>query len=44
MFVDHVDEIPAGAVAVFSAHGVDKKVEDGAECREPDVSTRPARW
>ena len=37
IFVEEVDEIPAGAVTVFSAHGVAKKVEDGAEFRNLDV-------
>ena len=32
-FVDEVDEIPAGAVTIFSAHGVAKSVEDSAETR-----------
>jgi len=37
IFVEEVDEIPTGAVTVFSAHGVAKKVEDGALVRELDV-------
>lgn len=37
IFVKEVDEVPTGAVAIFSAHGVSKKVEDGAELRELDV-------
>ncbi len=37
IFVEEVDEIPAGAVTIFSAHGVAKKVEDGAELRDLDV-------
>ena len=36
-FVKEIDEIPLGAVAVFSAHGVSRKVEDGALVRELDV-------
>ncbi len=32
-FVDEVDEIPEGAVTIFSAHGVAKSVEDSAETR-----------
>ena len=32
-FVDEVDEIPEGAVTIFSAHGVAKSVEDTAETR-----------
>ena len=37
IFVEEIDEIPSGAVTVFSAHGVAKKVEDGAGLRELDV-------
>ena len=36
-FVKEIDEIPVGAVAVFSAHGVSRKVEEGALVRELDV-------
>ncbi len=32
-FVDEVDEIPEGAVTIFSAHGVSKAVEDAARAR-----------
>lgn len=32
-FVDEIDEIPDGAITVFSAHGVSKKVADAAELR-----------
>ncbi len=37
IFVEEIDEIPAGAVTVFSAHGVAKKVEDGAGLMNLDV-------
>ncbi len=37
VFVEEVDEIPVGAVTVFSAHGVAKKVENGALERQLDV-------
>ncbi len=37
IFVEEVDEIPEGAVTIFSAHGVSRKVEDGAHFRELDV-------
>lgn len=37
VFVEEIDEIPTGAVTVFSAHGVSRKVEDGALVRELDV-------
>src|SRR6201985_183372 len=36
-FVDEVDEIPAGAVTIFSAHGVSKSVENSAETRKLPV-------
>lgn len=36
-FVQDVDEIPEGAVTVFSAHGVSRKVENDAETRQLDV-------
>jgi 4-hydroxy-3-methylbut-2-enyl diphosphate reductase len=32
-FVDELDEIPAGGITVFSAHGVSQKVEDEATMR-----------
>lgn len=37
VFVKEVDEIPEGAVAVFSAHGVARKVEGEAALRRLDV-------
>ncbi len=37
IFVEEIDEIPTGAVTVFSAHGVARKVETGALERELDV-------
>jgi 4-hydroxy-3-methylbut-2-en-1-yl diphosphate reductase len=36
-FVDEIDEIPAGAVTIFSAHGVSKSVENAAETRKLPV-------
>jgi 4-hydroxy-3-methylbut-2-en-1-yl diphosphate reductase len=36
-FVEELDEVPEGAVAIFSAHGVAKKVERAAEERSLDV-------
>lgn len=36
-FVEEVDEIPAGAISVFSAHGVSQKVEDDAKLRNLPV-------
>jgi 4-hydroxy-3-methylbut-2-en-1-yl diphosphate reductase len=32
-FVDELDEVPAGAVTIFSAHGVSRKVENDAKLR-----------
>jgi len=37
IFVEEIDEIPEGAVTIFSAHGVAKKVVDGAGFRNLDV-------
>ena len=37
IFLDELDEIPAGAVTVFSAHGVSKSVEQAAQARGLDV-------
>jgi 4-hydroxy-3-methylbut-2-enyl diphosphate reductase len=33
LFVEDLDEVPAGAVTIFSAHGVSRKVEDEARLR-----------
>ena len=37
VFVDEIDEIPDGAVTIFSAHGVAEKVEDAAQARNLPV-------
>ncbi len=37
IFVEEIDEVPEGAVTIFSAHGVSRKVEDGAQLRDLDV-------
>jgi 4-hydroxy-3-methylbut-2-enyl diphosphate reductase len=37
VFVDELDEIPAGAMTVFSAHGVARRVEEVARARELPV-------
>ena len=37
MFVDEVDEVPEGAITVFSAHGVSQAVEDAAARRSLPV-------
>lgn len=36
-FVKEVDDIPVGAVAIFSAHGVARRVEEAANGRKLDV-------
>lgn len=33
IFIEHLDEVPAGATLIFSAHGVPKEVRDEAERR-----------
>ena len=43
IFVEEVSEVPTGAVTIFSAHGVARKVEDGALKRELDGITLAAR-
>ncbi len=37
VFVDEVDEVPPGAVTIFSAHGVSRRVEADASARGLDV-------
>ena len=37
VFVEEVDEVPAGAITIFSAHGVAQSVEDDATGRELPV-------
>lgn len=37
VFVEEVDEIPEGAITVFSAHGVSKRVEGDAKLRTLEV-------
>ncbi len=37
VFVDEVDEIPEGAITVFSAHGVSREVEEDARARRLQV-------
>ena len=37
VFVDELDEIPAGSITVFSAHGVSQAVEDEAATRDLPV-------
>ena len=37
VFVDEVDEVPEGAITVFSAHGVSQAVEDAAHARNLPV-------
>src|SRR5260370_8031180 len=40
-FVEELDEVPHGAVAIFSAHGVAQSVERDAEQRGLDVPDTP---
>ena len=42
-FVEDLDEVPAGAVTIFSAHGVSRKVEDEARLRSLPVIGGPAK-
>ena len=45
IFVDETDEVPEGAIVVFSAHGVAPAVHEEAARRATCArSTRPARW
>lgn len=37
IFVEELDEVPEGAVTVFSAHGVSQKIEDAAGSRDLPV-------
>lgn len=37
IFVDNISQIPEGAITIFSAHGVSKKVEEDAELRHLPV-------
>jgi 4-hydroxy-3-methylbut-2-enyl diphosphate reductase len=37
VFVEEVDEVPAGAITIFSAHGVAQSVEDDARTRDLPV-------
>jgi 4-hydroxy-3-methylbut-2-enyl diphosphate reductase len=37
LFVEELDEVPAGAVTIFSAHGVSRKVENEAKLRSLPV-------
>ena len=44
IFVEETDEVPEGALVVFSAHGVSPAVLRGRRPRGCRPSTRPARW
>ncbi len=37
IFVDEVDQVPEGAITIFSAHGVSDRVEEDAAARNLDV-------
>ena len=43
IFVDETDEVPEGALVIFSAHGVSPAVVQSAEDRGCGPSTPPAR-
>ncbi len=43
-FVEELDEVPHGAVAIFCAHSVAKSVEQDAQTRGLDVLDVTARW
>ena len=43
-FVAEIDEIPTGAIAVFSAHGVSRKVVDNAEKHGLQAIDATCRW
>src|SRR6516225_11916938 len=36
-FVEHLSEVPSGAITIFSAHGVAQRVEDEARARSLKV-------
>ena len=45
IFVEELDEVPAGARAIFSAHGVSPQVREQARASGIcGLSTPPARW
>jgi len=44
IFVEELDEVPAGATVIFSAHGVPKAVQAEAAARDSRCSTRRALW
>ena len=44
MFVEDLDEVPAGSTVVFSAHGVPKRCARRRTRAASGCSTRRARW
>lgn len=44
VFVDSVDDVPDGAVLIFSAHGVSRAVRTKAEARDFGCLTPPVLW
>lgn len=44
VFVDHLDQVPAGAVTVFSAHGVSQAVVDQAGRRALHTLDATCPW
>ena len=43
IFVEELEEVPAGNTVIFSAHGVSKAVRDEATCAGCAFTTQPAR-
>jgi 4-hydroxy-3-methylbut-2-enyl diphosphate reductase len=44
VFVDELDEVPDGAIVIFSAHGVSQAVQPRRRAAGSRCSTPPARW
>ena len=44
IFVESLDEVPAGATLVFSAHGVSKALREEADRRDSAYSMPPVPW
>ena len=44
IFVEQIDEIPEGAITIFSAHGVSKKVVDDAETKNLNYFDATCPW
>ena len=44
VFIEELDDVPAGSVLIFSAHGVSQAIRREAENAVSDFSTRLALW